>query len=141
MTGVQTCALPIFLLQREVEVAGLQSEIRQKVEERVQERQREFFLREQLKEIQQQLGISKDDKTVEVERFRERQLGAEKTQVLFRRKKSPAFRRGGGFLGNFPALPFGVGRVICFYISPPFRVCSVAVLVALASCPCLDTSI
>ncbi|MSQ68098.1 MAG: endopeptidase La [Gammaproteobacteria bacterium] len=62
----------MLLIQREVELAGLQSQIRQKVEERVSERQREFFLREQLKEIQQQLGISKDDKTVELERFRER---------------------------------------------------------------------
>ena len=61
----------MFLVQREIEVAGLQSEIRQKVEERVSEKQREFFLREQLKEIQQQLGISKDDKSIELERFRQ----------------------------------------------------------------------
>ena len=46
----------MLLLQREVEVAGLQSEIRQKVEERVQERQREFFLREQMRAIQRELG-------------------------------------------------------------------------------------
>ncbi|MCC7122569.1 MAG: endopeptidase La [Gammaproteobacteria bacterium] len=66
----------MFLIKREVEVAGLQSEIRQKVEERVSERQREFFLREQLKEIQKELGIQKDDKTVESERFRARLEGA-----------------------------------------------------------------
>jgi ATP-dependent Lon protease len=62
----------MLMIQREVEVAGLQSEIRQKVEERVSERQREFFLREQLKEIQKELGIQKDDKTIEAERFRAR---------------------------------------------------------------------
>ncbi|MSR15257.1 MAG: endopeptidase La [Gammaproteobacteria bacterium] len=61
----------MLLVQHEIEVAGLQSEIRQKVEERVSEKQREFFLREQLKEIQKQLGISKDDKAIELERFRE----------------------------------------------------------------------
>lgn len=60
----------LLLVQREIEMAGLQSEIRQKVEERVTEKQREFFLREQLKEIQQQLGISKDEKAIELERFR-----------------------------------------------------------------------
>jgi len=60
------------LVQHELEVAGLQTEIRQKVEERVSQHQREFFLKEQLKDIQQELGISKDDKTVELERFRER---------------------------------------------------------------------
>ena len=36
------------------------------------EQQREFFLREQLKVIQKELGISKDDRTAEVETFRER---------------------------------------------------------------------
>ncbi len=61
----------LLLVQHEIEVVGLQSEIRQKVEERVSEKQREFVLREQLKEIQQQLGISKDDKSIELEKFRE----------------------------------------------------------------------
>ncbi len=62
----------MLLVQHELEVAGLQTEIRQKVEERVSQHQREFFLKEQLKDIQQELGISKDDKTVDLERFRER---------------------------------------------------------------------
>ncbi|MEQ8661985.1 MAG: LON peptidase substrate-binding domain-containing protein, partial [Gammaproteobacteria bacterium] len=54
----------LLLIQHELEVAGLQSEIRQRVEERISVQQRQFFLREQLKEIQKELGISKDDKTV-----------------------------------------------------------------------------
>lgn len=62
----------MLLIQHELEIAGLQTEIRQRVEERVSEHQREFFLKEQLKEIQQELGISKDDKTVELDRFRDR---------------------------------------------------------------------
>ncbi len=62
----------MLLVQHELEIAGLQTEIRQKVEDRVSEHQREFFLKEQLKEIQQELGISKDDKTVELDRFRDR---------------------------------------------------------------------
>ena len=65
----------MLLIQQELEVAGLQTEIRQKVEERVSEHQREFFLKEQLKEIQHELGISKDDKTVELDRFRDRLVG------------------------------------------------------------------
>lgn len=59
----------MLLVQHELEVAGLQTEIRQKVEERASQHQREFFLKEQLKEIQKELGISKDDKTVELEEF------------------------------------------------------------------------
>ncbi|MGE3848158.1 MAG: endopeptidase La [Gammaproteobacteria bacterium] len=62
----------LMLIQHELEVAGLQTEIRQRVEQRISEQQREFFLKEQLKEIQKELGISKDDRTLELERFRER---------------------------------------------------------------------
>lgn len=39
------------------------------------EQQRQFFLREQLKEIQKELGISKDDRTAELEKFTERLQG------------------------------------------------------------------
>ena len=62
----------MLLVQNEVEVASLQSEIQRKVEEQISDNQREFFLKEQLKEIQKQLGISKDDKTLEVEKFKQR---------------------------------------------------------------------
>jgi ATP-dependent Lon protease len=62
----------IVLIKKELEVAKLQSKIRQKVEERMSEQQRQFFLREQLKIIQKELGLSKDDRTADVERFRGR---------------------------------------------------------------------
>ena len=62
----------MVLLQKELEVATLQSEIRQKVEERISSNQREFFLKEQLREIQRELGISKDEKSQELEQFRQR---------------------------------------------------------------------
>ena len=62
----------IVLIKKELEVAKLQSKIRQKVEERMSEQQRLFFLREQLKIIQKELGLSKDDRTADVERFRGR---------------------------------------------------------------------
>ena len=38
----------------------------------MQEHQRELILREQLKVIQKELGISKDDRTAEADKFRER---------------------------------------------------------------------
>lgn len=62
----------LVLLQKELEVARAQMEIRRHVEEEMQQRQRDVFLREQLKFIQKELGISKDDRTAEVEKFRER---------------------------------------------------------------------
>ncbi|HYP68045.1 MAG TPA: endopeptidase La [Thiobacillaceae bacterium] len=62
----------IVLLKKELDVARLQSQIRGKMEEKMSEQQREFFLREQLKAIQRELGLAKDDKTAELETFRSR---------------------------------------------------------------------
>ncbi|KAB2314076.1 endopeptidase La [Betaproteobacteria bacterium SCN2] len=62
----------LVLLKKELDVARLQSQIRGRMEEKMSAQQREFFLREQLKAIQKELGLSKDDKTAELETFRER---------------------------------------------------------------------
>ena len=62
----------LVLLNNELELARAQNQIRKSVEERMESQQREFFLREQLKTIQQELGIAKDDRTAELEKFRER---------------------------------------------------------------------
>ncbi len=62
----------LILLTKEVEVARAQMEIRQAVEGEMQARQREMFLREQLKFIQKELGLKKDDRTAEIDKFRER---------------------------------------------------------------------
>lgn len=62
----------LLLMRKELEVARLQSEINEEVNEKVQKHQRDFFLREQLKVIQRELGIAKDDKTADIERFEER---------------------------------------------------------------------
>nr|CRH08183.1 ATP-dependent protease La, Biological Process: proteolysis [Candidatus Magnetococcus massalia] len=62
----------LTLLKKELEVVKLQNKIQRQVEEGIAEHQRQFFLREQLKEIQKELGITKDDRTAELDRFRER---------------------------------------------------------------------
>ena len=62
----------LTLLRKEREVAELQGQITSQVNEKVSDQQREFFLREQLKIIQKELGISKDDRTSDVENFEER---------------------------------------------------------------------
>ncbi|VAW78431.1 ATP-dependent protease La Type I [hydrothermal vent metagenome] len=60
------------LLIKELEVAKTQAHIRKQVEEDMQGHQREHILREQMKVIQKELGISKDDRTAELDKFRER---------------------------------------------------------------------
>ncbi|MDV2080547.1 endopeptidase La [Marinobacter xestospongiae] len=62
----------LLLMGKELEVARLQAEISEEVNDKVQKHQREFFLKEQLKVIQRELGIAKDDKTADVERFEQR---------------------------------------------------------------------
>ena len=62
----------LFLLKKELELARTQARISERVEEKINEQQRQFFLREQLKAIQKELGIAKDDRTAEIEVFRER---------------------------------------------------------------------
>lgn len=62
----------LALIQRELEVTELHAQIRAQVETNMGEQQRKFLLQEQLKVIQQELGISKDDRTADADRFRER---------------------------------------------------------------------
>lgn len=65
----------LILLKKELEVARLQVEINESVNSSINQHQREFFLRQQLKAIQKELGISKDDKTSESEEFQKRLEG------------------------------------------------------------------
>lgn len=63
------------LLRKEVEVARLQNELSAEVNRKIGERQREFFLKEQLKIIQRELGITKDDRSADADEFRARLEG------------------------------------------------------------------
>ncbi len=62
----------LVLLKKEVEVSKLQQKITKQIEEKMTGQQREFFLREQLKAIKKELGLEKEGKTTEIERFEER---------------------------------------------------------------------
>jgi ATP-dependent Lon protease len=62
----------LVLLNKELQLAKAQVEIRKQVEEKMQNQQRQFFLHEQLKAIQKELGIEKDDRTTEIEKFSKR---------------------------------------------------------------------
>jgi ATP-dependent Lon protease len=60
-----------LLLNKELQVLELGSKIQTQVREGIDKSQREYFLREQLKAIQKELG-EKDERTAEIEELRER---------------------------------------------------------------------
>lgn len=62
----------LILLKKELDLTQLQSTINQKIEATINKTQREFFLKEQLKAIKKELGMEKDDKTMDSEKFEER---------------------------------------------------------------------
>lgn len=62
----------LALLKQELDLSKLQSSINQKIEATISKTQREFFLREQLKTIKKELGLEKDDKAHDFEKFDER---------------------------------------------------------------------
>ena len=62
----------LVLLKKELDLSKLQNTINQKIEATISKTQREFFLREQLKTIKKELGLEKDDKTCDIEKFETR---------------------------------------------------------------------
>ena len=62
----------LVLLKKEIEISKLKSDISKRIEERLSKQQREFFLKQQLKEIKKELGIAKDDSESEIEKFKKR---------------------------------------------------------------------
>jgi ATP-dependent Lon protease len=110
----------LVLLKKELDVARLQSDIRDKVDEKMSEQQREFFLRQQLKAIQKELGIAKDDKTAELDTFNERiaklslpaaarkRIDEEMHKLALLETGSPEYSVTRNYLDWLTVLPWGV---------------------------------
>jgi ATP-dependent Lon protease len=110
----------LILLREEIELTELQDQIEKKIEEKVSKQQREFLLREQLKIIKKELGLEKDDKSAEVEKFQKRiqdmSLSPEaaivikeeldKLQML--EPSSPEFNVTRSYLNALTELPWGI---------------------------------
>ncbi len=62
----------LILLKKELDISILQNNINQKIEATINKSQKDFFLREQLKTIKKELGIEKDDKSIDREKFEAR---------------------------------------------------------------------
>ena len=110
----------LVLLKKEMEVAKIQHQIRQRVEDQMSEQQRKFFLREQLKEIQKELGLEKDDRTADLERFKERvekltlpehaqrRLDDEMQKLSVLESGSPEYTVTRNYLDWITSLPWGL---------------------------------
>ena len=70
----------LVLLKKELDLSKLQNSINQKIEATISKTQREFFLREQLKTIKKELGLEKDDKTCDQEKFEDAPEEAESSR-------------------------------------------------------------
>jgi ATP-dependent Lon protease len=62
----------LILLKKELDLSQLQHNISQKIDATINKTQKDFFLREQLKTIRKELGIERDDKAAEKEKFETR---------------------------------------------------------------------
>lgn len=62
----------LFLLRKELDINQLKEKITHQIEEKITHQQREFFLREQLRAIKQELGMEKDDKQEEIDKLEAR---------------------------------------------------------------------
>ncbi|HOP41642.1 MAG TPA: endopeptidase La, partial [Geobacteraceae bacterium] len=109
----------LVLLKKELEIYRLQSKITKQIEEKISARQREFFLREQLKMIKRELGLEKEGKVTEIEKFTERLKGLalneeatkavdeelEKLQLI--EPSSPEYNVSRTYLDWLTVLPWG----------------------------------
>lgn len=62
----------LMLLKKELDLSRLQRTINQKIEATITKTQKEYYLREQLKTIKKELGLEKDEKTIDIEKFEAR---------------------------------------------------------------------
>jgi ATP-dependent Lon protease len=62
----------LALLKKELDLSRLQSSINQKIEATITKSQKEYFLREQLKTIKKELGLEKEEKSIDTEKFETR---------------------------------------------------------------------
>ncbi len=110
----------LLLINKELELARAQAEIRKHVEDKMHAQQREHFLREQLLAIQKELGISKDDRTAELDNFRERssklilpeeagkRLNEELHKLSILETGSPEYAVTRSYLDWLTSLPWGL---------------------------------
>jgi len=110
----------LVLLKKEIDVSRIQARISKQIEEKISKQQREFFLREQLKAIKKELGLEKEGKEAEIERFEKRLADLKLTEeaagrvreeiekIKLLEQASPEFAVSRTYLDWLTILPWGV---------------------------------
>ncbi|MEN8199369.1 MAG: endopeptidase La, partial [Thermodesulfobacteriota bacterium] len=108
------------LLNKEVEITKLHGELSKDVNTKIKKRQRQFFLREQLKTIQEELGITKDDRKSDAEEFEKRlekltppkavaeRIGEEMKKLSMLEKGSQEYAVTRNYLDWMSSVPWGL---------------------------------
>ncbi|MDX2470658.1 MAG: endopeptidase La [SAR324 cluster bacterium] len=112
----------LLLIKKELELSRLQAEINQRIEDRISDHQREFFLKEQLKEIQKELGLSKDEKAQVMDKLQEKanklkfseeakeRFEEEMSKMSLLDTQSPEFNVSRNYLEWLANLPWGITK-------------------------------
>jgi ATP-dependent Lon protease len=110
----------LMLLRKEIDVSKVQARISKQIEDKLTKHQREFFLREQLKAIQKELGLAKETREAEADRFEARlknlsltgeareRIAEELQKLRLLESASPEFNVTRNYLDWLTVLPWGV---------------------------------
>lgn len=110
----------LVLLKKELDLSRLQNSINQKIETTISKSQKEFYLREQLKTIKRELGVEKDEKTCDREKFeariKERTVPSDVTKVINEEldkiqtlePQSPEYSLSRNYLDWLTVIPWGM---------------------------------
>lgn len=124
----------LALLRKELDLSQLQNSINQKIEATISKSQKDFFLREQLKTIKRELGIEKDDKSLDREKYeariKDRKVPADVLKVIqdeldklsVLEVQSAEYAVSRGYLDWLTILPWGIYSEECHDLSTAEKV-------------------
>ena len=110
----------LLLLKKELDISILQSNINKKIEATINKSQKEYFLKEQLKTIKKELGIERDDKSLDKEKFearlKERQVPPDTLKVITEEMEkfslletqSPEYNISRNYIDWLTVIPWGI---------------------------------
>jgi ATP-dependent Lon protease len=110
----------LILLKKELDLNKIQVGITDQIEANISKSQREFFLREQLKTIRRELGVEKDERSYDLEKFdqriEERQvpddvmevINEEREKLMGLEAQSSEYSVSRGYLDWLTVIPWGL---------------------------------